>query len=185
VQAAAARGVGDVDVFGGAFHCVPHLPLYGQGARRVVDDEAVAGMPLPQQVLCLLQTLHGIGVQVGFFQVFVQDGSGEVVGTGVHQVDGDAAVRFGDVDETEGVQIAGRTAFDRGRRGGGFFYGVGTCGIPFHCVRALYLPLRRLLPAATVQRAGRRQQQAEEELFHFARHIPVTRGISATRHSRR
>ena len=26
----------------------------------------------------------------------------EVVGTGVHQVDGDAAVRFGDVDETEG-----------------------------------------------------------------------------------
>ena len=46
-------------------------------------------------------------------------------GTGVHQVDGDAAVRFGDVDETEGVQVAGCPAFNRSRRDG-CRYGVGV-----------------------------------------------------------
>ena len=46
MQSAATCRVGDVDIFGSAFHHVPHLLLYAHGAGGVVNNQAVAGMPL-------------------------------------------------------------------------------------------------------------------------------------------
>ena len=72
VQASAVGGVRHIVLLRRAFHGVPHFLLYGQRAGGVVDDEAVGGMFLAEQLLCLEQALQGVGVEIGFAQVGVE-----------------------------------------------------------------------------------------------------------------
>ena len=44
-------------------------------------------------------------MQIGFVQIFIEDFSGEIVRAGVHQVYDDAAVCFGDVHQSDALQI--------------------------------------------------------------------------------
>lgn len=53
VQASAVGGVRHIVLLRRAFHGVPHFLLYGQRSGSVVDDEAVGGMFLAEQLLCL------------------------------------------------------------------------------------------------------------------------------------
>lgn len=54
-------------------------------------------MLFSQNLLRFQKTFHGIRMQVSFAQVGVKDFAGEIIGFGIHQVDDDCAVLFGDV----------------------------------------------------------------------------------------